>query len=199
VGLVVGELLWGLGFLTEEWSWRWVDRASWAVTIIGLPLVVYQVAVLRREQARKPKIVFGVAKSEGEVEPLRSSVDVDRGIGSIAIQMPVKNVGNLTARGLLFNYQLPEDSPIASIEPLTGSGEFIPKVRLWQIKHERLHPQSIAISSATIVLISGFELGAVRIDATATMDDFDKATGTITLQVGPTATRGLRERGGRAD
>lgn len=187
-GLVVGERQLGLGFLTEEWSWKWVDRASWAVAVVGLPLVVYQVAVLRREQARKPKIAFGVAPGGTKVEQLRSSANVSAVVGRIDIQMVAQNIGTLTARGVLFNYRLPDNSPVVSIEPALGSGEFIQAHRLWQAVLDRLQPQSMNHLYATLVLSPDFAVGQLKINAAAAMDDFEEANGTLTLQVSSTAT-----------
>jgi hypothetical protein len=189
VGLVLGDLYWGPGFLTDDWSWKWVDRASWTVAIIGLPLLVYQVAVLRREQVRKPSITFGVAVGDADVEPIRSSGPINSGAGSVAIQMAAKNLGSRTARHILFNYQLPENCPIESIQPSAGSGDFDRNRRLWQISVDHLHPDSLVVAKAEIVLVPGCSKGVATINVSATMDDFKEARSVIALTVAPIAPR----------
>jgi hypothetical protein len=181
--MVFSELKFGLAFLHEDWSWKWVERASWAVAIIGLPLLVYQVAVLRREQAREPRIAFGVAAKGAEIHQLSSSADVVAAAGRAQIETLAKNVGNLTARGLLFNCRFAVDSPVASIEPAAGSGDFIAANRLWQAPIERIQPGNTVHLTATLVFRPGFTSGSVPLEAAVAMDDFEQSSGTVTVRV----------------
>jgi hypothetical protein len=112
-------------------GWQFVERFSWVVIILGLPLAVYQLWLLQSDQnrialelSRTPRLVTGFGLTHDKKDMIREKSFAPtwppNGAASdpVRIEWVIHNFGSRTARGILLNLIIPE--AFASVLPAGG-------------------------------------------------------------------------------
>src|SRR5438046_4262994 len=119
------SLVWGGMSDAHSEFWVWIERISWAAVVVGLPIGIYQVMMLRNEQgrvarelARRPDVLVGfhpLTESHGK-KMLQQTTDVTATWqpGShlsdpVQFTIVCHNAGDLTARNVLYNFSFPAE------------------------------------------------------------------------------------------
>lgn len=112
------------GLVIYAWlsgGWQFVERFSWIVIILGLPLAVYQLRLLQSDQnrvvselSRKPRLMTGFALTNDRKDVVREMQIIPTWEPGAVVSAPVRiewmmhNFGSRTARDILQNLVIPE-------------------------------------------------------------------------------------------
>jgi hypothetical protein len=109
-------------------GWLFIDRFSWIVIIVSLPVGVYQLVLLQMEQvrianevSRRPILMNGFTLKTDRTDVVREIHVVPQWPESAGVSKPFRlkwltfNCGTRTAREVLINWRLPEN--LAAVQP----------------------------------------------------------------------------------
>jgi hypothetical protein len=174
-------------------GWDWIERTSWLVAVIGLPLGLIQLAFVLREQrritrelARQPQLDLGFHPVQ-EVSGKRllskeTKIKVtwnpnEQYSNPTQVEFHCQNLGERSARNVLFNFVLPiefahltgydigKQSGALPIINVTVSADQRPVI---VARWDQIHPRD---SARIGVIINIPRVSEATIEAEASMDD----------------------------